>query len=371
MHIPFCLQKCVYCDFVSFADRADKFSAYADAVAAQAETYAEKCREKIFDTVYFGGGTPSVLPAFLIEKIVRALKSNFNIDKNAEWTIEVNPATVDGDKAKAIKQLGFNRVSIGMQSADDATLRFLGRAHNKKQFEETVVLLQSADIKNINADFILGLPNQNAEVVADTVRYLSKLGVKHISAYSLILEKGTPLYKWVKEGSIVLPDDDFTVDLYDAFVNQAENEGYKRYEVSNFAADGFCSRHNVSCWDYNEYLGLGASAQSFMFDRRFTNVRGLDNFIEKAANRKSVISSCKKLSAEEKMFEFVMLGLRLERGLDAQKFKNIFGRDFFEYYGNIIERLQKQNLAEVDGAFFKVKKEKFYILNSVITEFII
>ncbi len=371
MHIPFCLSKCVYCDFLSFANRQDKFEEYVNALEIQAKFYADKTKNKVFDTVYFGGGTPSVLPAFLIEKIIRAVNENFYILPNAERTIEVNPATVDRDKANRLKDLGFNRVSIGMQSNDDCLLKFLGRAHNARQFEETVKILQNAGFNNINADFIMGLPTQTKQTVTDTVKYLDDLGVNHISAYSLILERGTPLSKMVSNGKVKLPDDDFVVCLYDAFVAEAEKHGFLRYEVSNFAKIGKESRHNVNCWKYREYLGLGVGAQSYMFGKRFTAIRNLDKFIQKTNDGKSVVSSSKILSAHERIFEYIMLGLRLEDGINVSDFNNEFDVDFLTVYGNIIERLQKQNLVSFDGTRLKVNKDKFYILNSIITEFII
>lgn len=371
VHIPFCLSKCIYCDFLSFANKQDKYEEYVAALEIQAKSYSAKTKNKVFDTVYFGGGTPSILPAFLIEKIVYALKENFNILPNAERTIEVNPATVDEEKAIMLKSLGFNRVSIGMQSNDECLLKFLGRVHNVKQFEETVKILKNAGFDNINADFIMGLPTQTKKTVVDTVKYLNDLGLSHISAYSLILERGTPLSKMVSRGKVRLPDDDFVVELYDAFVCEAEKYGFYRYEVSNFAKIGKEARHNENCWKYREYMGLGLGAQSFMFGRRFTAVKNLDNYIKKLHDGKSVVSHGKKLSVGEQISEYIMLGLRLEKGIDIVDFFEMFDLDFLGLYGNIIERLKNQNIVSFDGRHLKVKKDKFYILNSIITEFII
>jgi len=278
---------------------------------------------------------------------------------------------VDLEKAQDLLQIGFNRVSVGMQSADDKTLKFLGRAHNKQQFEDTINIFKQAGFENINADFILGLPGQTKQVIKETANYLNDLGVKHISAYSLIVEKGTPLSKMIKQGKIVLPDDDFTVDLYDTFVNEVKKCGFNRYEVSNFSKEGYNSRHNENCWKYKEYLGVGLNSQSFMFGKRFANVKTLDKYIQKANDGKSVVSWSQKLTEDDKMFEYIMLGLRLCQGLDVKNFKNLFGIDFFEKYHNIIEKLENQNLVEMQGDYFRVRPEKFYILNSVITEFIL
>ena len=370
IHVPFCKSKCIYCDFVSFAGCEGSFEQYTDALCKEIASYKQKCRDKIFDTVYMGGGTPSVLPTFLIRKIVDSVKNAFCFDKNAEWTLEVNPATVDLQKACDLFDMGFNRVSIGMQSADDNTLKFLGRPHDKNQFEQTIQLFKQAGFENINADFILGLPGQTKQIVSDTAKYLANLGIKHVSAYSLIVEKGTPLAKMLKQGKITLPDDDFTVDLYDTFVNEVQKLGFERYEVSNFSKPGFRSKHNENCWKYQEYLGVGLNSQSFMFGKRFANIKNLQNYINKVNQGKKPVSWSQKLSVDDQAFEFVMLGLRLCDGLDTKDFKNRFGVDFFEKYHHIIKRLQQQNLVETSGDFFKVRPEKFYILNSVITEFI-
>jgi len=347
------------------------FERYVNALCNEIKSYTDKCKGKIFDTVYFGGGTPSVLPTFLIRKIVQTIVDSFEIKEGAEWTIEVNPATVGLKKAVELKNMGFNRVSVGMQSVDDKTLRFLGRVHNKKQFEQTVGDFFNAGFDNINVDCILGLPGQTRQVVENTVDYLDCLGVSHISAYSLIVERGTPLAKAIREKKVQLPDDDFTVDLYDTFVKCAKSRGFSRYEVSNFAREGCQSKHNLNCWRYKEYLGVGVNSQSFMFGKRFSNVRGLQKYIEKIESGKSPVSTSKRLCADEQIFEFIMLGLRLSQGIDLKDFQNRFKVDFFEKFGHIIERLKKNDLVDFDTQFFKVKPDKFYILNSIITEFII
>lgn len=370
VHIPFCLSKCIYCDFLSFANKDDLFERYCNALSQEMRHYGKKIEDHI-DTVYVGGGTPTILPAFLIEKIACAAKKYLRVMPNAEITIEANPATVDEEKAFAIANAGFNRVSIGMQSADDSVLKFLGRAHDKKQFEQTVRLFFNAGMTNVNADFLLGVPDQTVQSVKDTVGYLANIGVTHISAYSLIVEKGTPLFKSVKNGSVVLPDDDFVVDLYDAFLSEAQKHGYLRYEVSNFAKKGFESKHNVNCWKYRPYVGVGLGAQSFFGGRRFGNVKNIDNYIKRIESGKSAVSSGKKLTADEMMFEFIMLGLRLEEGFAVDEFEDLFKTDFFVRYGNIIERLTAQGLVEYSDGRVRVKSEKFYILNSIITEFII
>ena len=371
MHIPFCLSKCVYCDFVSFSGRENAFSDYAEAVAREAVYYKEKCKDKIFDTVYFGGGTPSVLPSLLLQKIVFALRKNFNILPDAEWSMEVNPATVDDEKAEVLKDLGFNRISIGMQSTNDDTLRFLKRAHCKSQFEETVKLFFEKGITNLNADFILGLPYQTKEEVVFTANYLFDLGVKHISAYALKVEKGTPLSKMVRENKVNLPDDDFTCDLYDEFRKAALKNGFERYEVSNFAQKGYECRHNLNCWQYREYLGLGLNAHSFIFGKRFHNIQNLDQYISRWMSGKNSISTSRRLSKDEQKTEFVMLGLRLEKGFSVSEYDNLFNEEFYQKNKDIINRLQQQKLIIYDGEFIRIHPEKFYILNSIITEFII
>ena len=280
VHIPFCLSKCVYCDFVSYTGRENLFEPYVGALIKEIKHRAPRFSDRVFDTVYFGGGTPTLLPSALTADIMSAIKDNFAVAADAEITTEANPATIDGKKAEVYLNAGFNRVSVGMQSADDKTLAFLGRAHNARQFEETVKTLKTAGFDNINADFMLGLPGQTQAAVGETVDYLDRLGVRHISAYSLILEKGTPLYSDVKKGKTVLPDDDFTVDLYDAFFSAALRAGFGRYEVSNFAKKGYECRHNLGYWDRKQYLGLGLGASSLVEEQRFHNTSDMRKYME-------------------------------------------------------------------------------------------
>lgn len=370
VHIPFCLSKCVYCDFVSYADKQNLFAPYVSALIKEIERTGAKTAGRKVDTVYFGGGTPTILPPDLTSDIMAAIKDNFNLTSDAEVTTEANPATIDKAKAEVYLKSGFNRISVGMQSADDKLLAFLGRAHNKKQFEETVSLLQKAGFVNINADFMLGLHGQTVADAEFTADYLAGLGVKHISAYSLILERGTPLYKQVKSGRVTLPDDDFTVDLYDAFYNRAKEIGFARYEVSNFSVEGYECRHNLNCWRYHEYVGVGASAHSFYNGSRRVNVADVENYINKMS-RGGALSKSKKISREEGMFEFIMLGLRTQSGIDVKNFNERFQADFFALYGNIIKRLVDRDVLEIFDNGVRIKVDKFYILNSVITEFIV
>ncbi len=371
VHIPFCLSKCVYCDFVSYAGRENLFEPYVGALIKEIKHRAPRFSDRVFDTVYFGGGTPTLLPSALTADIMSAIKDNFAVAADAEITTEANPATIDGKKAEVYLNAGFNRVSVGMQSADDKTLAFLGRAHNVLLFEETVKTLKTAGFDNINADFMLGLPGQTQAAVGETVDYLDRLGVRHISAYSLILEKGTPLYSDVKKGKTVLPDDDFTVDLYDAFFRAALRAGFGRYEVSNFAKKSYECRHNLNCWKYSDYLGLGASAHSFFGGRRCFNVKSLEKYIQKASSTGNAISDGRKIPKRERMFEYIMLSLRTADGLDAADFADRFGEDFFELYGNIIKRLVSGGCVAADDGGIRIREDKFYILNSIITEFII
>jgi len=372
VHIPFCALKCKYCDFLSFdGESYGTMLRYVDALCQEIKLYAPIADDYVVRSVFIGGGTPSILDEGLITNVMAFIRKTFKLEKDAEITIEANPGTLRHQKLTGYKSAGINRISIGLQSADDEMLNKLGRLHNYDQFVASFKAARRAGFDNINVDCILGLPGQTRQVVENTVDYLDCLGVSHISAYSLIVERGTPLAKAIREKKVQLPDDDFTVDLYDTFVKCAKSRGFSRYEVSNFAREGCQSKHNLNCWRYKEYLGVGVNSQSFMFGKRFSNVRGLQKYIEKIESGKSPVSTSKRLCADEQIFEFIMLGLRLSQGIDLKDFQNRFKVDFFEKFGHIIERLKKNDLVDFDTQFFKVKPDKFYILNSIITEFII
>ena len=345
LHIPFCVRKCAYCDFVSFPE-ASVPEAYVSALITEFELVSGGgSYPAAFDTVFFGGGTPSLLTGEQMQRIMMTLRERFDIRANAEISMEANPGTVTPEKLAAYREAGINRLSIGLQSTHDALLRSIGRIHTFAQFEETLKHAREAGFTNINVDLMHGLPNQTLEQYLDSLKTVCDLGVQHISAYSLILEEHTPLYFRVEKGEVALPDEDLVADMQDAGIEYLEQRGYHRYEISNFAQDGFECRHNRNYWDNGEYLGFGIAAHAAVRQgrwTRFANVDSLDEYYRLLARGKRPLAETIRLTQRDEMFECVMLGLRLVRGVDRARFFARFELDIAEAYPLAMEKLRKR-----------------------------
>ena len=289
VHIPFCVRKCAYCDFVSFA--ADGVSeAYVDALIKEIELVSRGEYPAAFHTVFFGGGTPSLLTGDQMQRLMRALESRFAIRPDAERSMECNPCTATQESLKAYRAAGINRLSVGLQSTHEALLKSIGRIHNFRQFLDTIEMARSAGFDNINADVMHGLPGQTLEQYIDTLKTVCDLGVQHVSAYSLILEEHTPLYACVQNRQIRLPDEDLTADMQDAGIDYLESRGYHRYEISNFAREGYECRHNLNYWENGAYLGFGVAAHAVVRRKLWTrssNVDTLDEYMRLLARGKT------------------------------------------------------------------------------------
>ena len=327
MHIPFCKSKCHYCDFCSFPKMGENdVRAYCETLHSQIADKAVEFADYEVDTVYFGGGTPTYLLSELLCGLLTEVKAHYRVAADAEITAECNPATVDEAYLTAMRAAGFNRLSIGAQSLHDAELQLLGRAHTAEDFRETVRMARSAGFDNISADLMYGIPGQTRESFAASVRGICALGVQHVSAYALKIERGTPFYKM--RSKLELPDEDTVADMYEDCVAILAENGLLRYEISNFARAGYESRHNLKYWEYGEYLGLGAAAHSFVSGERFAydEVRAYMSGAP-VASVYEVETAC---SAQD---EFVMLGLRLEKGVDKTAFAARFSVEFDAMYG--------------------------------------
>ena len=299
IHIPFCKRKCFYCDFCSYADKLDLQEQYINAVIKELD-YVSKNKEYLVETVYIGGGTPSIINEKLIVQLINSIKQFFKIDDSAEITIEINPGTASEEKINAYKKAGINRASIGLQSASDKLLEEIGRIHNFNEFEKVYSLVQKVGIDNINVDLMIGLPNQTLEDVEDTLDKIVKKNPNHISVYSLIVEPDTEIEKMICSGRLQLPDEDTERKMYWDVVNKLKNCGYNQYEISNFAKKGFESKHNVDCWNQKEYIGAGIAAHSYVNGTRYSNICSIEEYIENIENknfRKNVIiheTQCKE-----------------------------------------------------------------------------
>ena len=345
LHIPFCVRKCAYCDFVSFAEGCVP-EGYVEALLTELELVARGGGyPAAFDTVFFGGGTPSLLSGAQMKTILDALRVHFAIRADAEISMECNPGTVSPEKLAAYRAAGINRLSIGLQSTHDVLLNEIGRIHHFAQFLETLSSARAAGFDNINVDLMHGLPNQTLEQYLDSLKTVCDLGVQHISAYSLILEEHTPLYFRVEKGEVALPDEDTVADMQDAGIEYLEQRGYHRYEISNFAQDGFECRHNRNYWDNGEYLGFGIAAHAAVRQgrwTRFANVDSLDEYYRLLARGKRPLAETIRLTQRDEMFECVMLGLRLVRGVDRARFFTRFELDIAEAYPLAMEKLRKR-----------------------------
>lgn len=370
IHFPFCRSKCVYCNFVSFAGRDCEIERYVNAVSRELELWGRLHDGAPVETVYIGGGTPSLMKPKQLSALMSAVRGNFPLAEDCEITMELNPQSGNSALIKAMKKCGINRVSVGLQVADDAILRELNRPHNTADFVATVGRLKRAGITNISADIMLGLPHQNIAVVKHTVELLRKLDIPHVSAYGLKVEKGTPLYKLVRNGITFLPEEDEAVDMYDLVYKTLERDKIYRYEVSNFAKVGYESRHNINYWKQGRYYGIGLNASGFVGDVRYSNLRDMDRYFQRIEEENvRPVSRRHKLTLKEAEFEYIMLALRMDRGMDIREFNELYYTDFIKRYRKTLDRLEKIGVITYDSRTVAVRPEKMYLLNSVLVEF--
>lgn len=361
LHIPFCKSKCHYCDFCSFPKMGENdVTAYCQTLRAQIEEKAAAFADCEVDTVYFGGGTPTYLPSALLCGLLRQVKACYHVTADAEITAECNPATADAAYFAEMRSAGFNRLSIGAQSLHDGELKLLGRAHTAADFRATVEMARAAGFDNISADLMYGIPGQTRESFAASVRGICALGVRHVSAYALKIEQGTPFYKMRQE--LELPDEDTVADMYEDCVAILAEHGLMRYEISNFARKGYESRHNLKYWEYGEYLGLGAAAHSFVGGERFAYD------VQAYMQGDPVATYTVPNTPAQAQDEFVMLGLRLERGIDKATFASIFGKEFDAVYGARLAPYIRAGFVQDSPACCHFTTKGFLVSNTILSD---
>lgn len=363
VHIPFCKHKCTYCDFTSFPNRLNFAEAYMACLYKEAEMRAKELEKITFDTVYIGGGTPSIIDPKYIYGLMKQIVKQFHLTADPEVTIEMNPGTVDAEKIAIYKRAGINRFSVGLQTADDEQLRDLGRIHTCADFLECCRLLRG---ENFSADVMLGLKGQTKEQVARTIALVHENGATHVSMYALTPEDGTPIYTDYLNGE--LPDGDEVAELYDHGRKLLADYGYMRYEVSNFTKPGYGSRHNLNYWKRGEYIGLGVSASSFFFGRRFTNTFDLDEYMKCVLSGHFPVIESEEVSRQDAKFEFVMLALRTVFGISASRYRAAFGTDWREDFKSGYEKVRPY--LEETGDVARIKEEYLYVQNQILTEFL-
>lgn len=370
IHIPFCIKKCNYCDFLSFnSDKATMLS-YINSLTN--EIIANKQENKQVSTIFLGGGTPSVLAPKHIYDILNTIYKHYHIKDNAEITIEANPGTLCLSKLKDYNTFGINRLSIGLQSAIDEELKAIGRIHTFTQFLESYNDAVCAGFKNINIDIMSALPYQTIDSYRKTLETVIKLNPTHISAYSLILEENTPLYDFINAGNEhTLPDEDTEREMYYMTDEALKQAGFHRYEISNYAKCGFECRHNLSYWEDGNYIGMGLGASSYMDGVRYKNTSCLETYIKHSSNLKDIIEAVTPLSVKDKQEEFMILGLRKIKGVSISQFEKLFSKNIYSVYGDVINKYISMDLLSINDDTLSLTPKGIDVSNTIFTDFLL
>lgn len=381
IHIPFCIQKCLYCDFHSAPAQEEEKRRYTELlcreIAAWADIAGQACR---IETIFIGGGTPTCLSVPLLRQIRDAVFSGFDCSRLKEFTVEANPGTVKKEHAGAFADMGINRVSLGLQSARDEELKRLGRVHNYAQFLDTYELLRRAGMKNINIDLMAAIPGQDAESYRDTLQRVAALEPEHISAYSLIVEPGTVFAEWEEQGILDRPAEQVDRAMYEMTGEYLQSQGYERYEISNYARVGRECLHNCIYWTGGEYLGLGENASSYWNGYRFcvpTERSAYEEYVGTLESKKDWLDSglCDvvKVDVRMQMEEFMFLGLRMMKGVSCSEFQRRFGRKIEQVYGDVLTKFIRLGFLEKcgDGDAVCLTKRGIDISNQVLAEFLL
>lgn len=367
IHIPFCKQRCFYCDFPTFAGKERFREDYVEALIKEIE---DKCSNYLIKTIFIGGGTPSYLEEKELEKLLIAV-SKLNLSDKLEYSIECNPGTVNEDKLKIMKKYGINRISFGLQSCNNQLLKKIGRIHTFKEFLENYNLARKIGFNNINIDLMYGLPNLTIQDWKDTLEKISELRPEHISAYSLIIEEGTAFYKLYEKDKLELPSEDDERVMDKLTKDILKSNGYHQYEISNFALPGKECEHNKVYWSLEEYIGVGSASSSYIDGYRLVNTSNINDYIEKINNNISVVIDKYENTIEDEMEEFVFMGLRMVSGIDLLKFKKKFGVDINSIYKEVIEKNIKDGLLVVEENKMFLTAKGMELSNSVMSDFIL
>lgn len=345
IHIPFCVRKCGYCDFLSAPADEKARDRYVQALLMEIERYrGTETADRKIKTLYIGGGTPSILSVDQLDCIMQKIKYTFNFCDDIEASMEMNPGTASKEKCRALYQMGINRLSIGLQSTNDMELKTLGRIHSYEDFINTYTWCREAGFQNINVDLMAALPYQIVESYTTGLRKIIRLAPEHISAYSLILEEGTPFYQKYNSGCYPLPDEEQERLMYRETEQILAQAGYERYEISNYAKKGYACRHNLVYWQGGDYLGLGLGSSSYMDGVRFHNTTDFNTYV----NQGAYVEDREELSVQAKMEEFMFLGLRVMAGVSGTEFEKRFGKTMEDVYGDVLRKHEEEGLLQID-----------------------
>jgi len=375
IHIPFCIKKCNYCDFTSFDcyDETDR-KEYTDALIREIQLYKGSKTE--LNSVFFGGGTPSLLDGASVSAIMKAVRQSFHLHKTSEITLEANPKTVTEEKLKSYRSAGINRLSIGAQSFDDELLRFLGRAHTRQDFLQTYETARKTGFDNLNVDLIFGIPGQTMAQWMKTLWEAIMLKPEHLSFYSLQLEEGTPFYDRYGQGELELMPEEEDRKMYHEALGHLKSAGYEHYEISNCAAPGRACRHNLKYWSYGEYYGVGLGAHSFSYDKgRWCNVSHLEDYLARVKEGQRPVDrqEYQQRTPEDAMGEYVFTGLRKTEGINLEEFNRTFHQDFFKVYRNVMGKIsdyQKQGYLVLEGEKLALTETGIDISDTIMAEFV-
>ncbi len=364
IHIPFCAAKCNYCDFNSRVAPDSLKTEYIDALCKEIESFAEGV--DTVDTIYFGGGTPTILEPEQLIRVLDAVRHRFSVDENCEITTECNPATIGYDGFAALKRAGFNRISVGVQSADDEQLKALGRIHNFGDAKKCVADAKRAGFENVSLDLMFGIPNQVLESWEKTLRSAIELNPQHISCYALKIEDGTPFASM----KLDVADDEQSREMYEKCVEILRESGYSRYEISNFARGGFESRHNQKYWKCENFIGFGAGAYSCYMGERYSNIYDVKAYIECALKGECAVADRIVLDKDDMMSEFVFLGLRLDEGISKKEFKERFKADIYDIFKEQIDKNIKRGTIIQNGDRLQISPDFIYVSNAILSDFV-
>jgi len=365
IHIPFCDHKCIYCDFYSVIT-SDTISSFLKSLKEEINYYGKKySSNRIITSIFFGGGTPSLMEPAYLQEIISTIKENFNFKEDAEITMETNPGTVDIKKLTAFRKAGINRNSIGVQSFNNDELKFLTRIHDSEIAKKTIREAREAGFENVSIDLIFNLPKQTKEKWLNNLKMASSLPVNHISAYSLIVENGTILNKMIIDGKVIMQDDDYDADLYETTIEYLESKGFTQYEVSNFAKPGFECLHNNSYWHYKNYLGFGTSAHSFIDGKRWWNFSSVKRYISEITKNGNALANHEQLTDDEIHGEYVMLALR-SSGIELKTYKKRFGNDWLKKNNSYFEELRKKDLIVFDDEILKLTAKGYSLCDEIL-----
>ncbi|EDS76389.1 putative oxygen-independent coproporphyrinogen III oxidase [Clostridium botulinum C str. Eklund] len=366
IHIPFCKQKCLYCDFTSYCGRENRMVDYSRALSKE----IDQIKNKKINTIFIGGGTPTYLCLQgwnILKKSIDKLEKSIDL----EFTVESNPRTFDEEKLKFLKSIGVNRISIGLQAWQDKHLKSLGRIHTKDEFLKSYHMARQIGFKNINVDLMFGIPNQTLADWKETLLEVTKLNPEHLSCYSLIIEEGTPFYDFYEKNKIELPSEELERKMYDYTLKFLESKGYKQYEISNFSKEKYECRHNLVYWNLNEYIGCGAASHSYVDGYRYRNEEDIEKYIDSIEKNKSPIVEKIKTSLKSDIEEFIFMGLRKIKGISIKEFHKRFNKEIYDLYGTVIKTHISNGLLVEKDDYLYLSHKGIEVSNYVLSDFIL